>query len=179
MRERLYLAMVTDKHRRRIKTEEKAKVLAAVWGQNLFNSLPRELFCAGTILKNRMNSSFTSNHPGAIHPILQIVLVQNSYSTARNLINSVPHTAATTFAFSSVFILLLWLTISCIYLLGSARAWGRRPPSCSWRQTSAGSAQARTTAFTEKTTLNFLTKFQTWTDPPNFQQIYQFNSLYQ
>ena len=26
-----------------------------------------------------MNSSFSSNHPGAIHAILQIVLVQNSY----------------------------------------------------------------------------------------------------
>ena len=30
-----------------------------------------------TIFKNRMKSSFSSNHPGAIHPILQIVLVQN------------------------------------------------------------------------------------------------------
>ena len=28
-------------HRRRIKTEEKAKVVAAVWGQNLFKSLTR------------------------------------------------------------------------------------------------------------------------------------------
>ena len=27
-------------HRRRINTEEKAKGLAAVWGQNLLNSLP-------------------------------------------------------------------------------------------------------------------------------------------
>ena len=32
-------------HRRRIKTEEKEKVFAAVWEQNLFNSLPRYLFC--------------------------------------------------------------------------------------------------------------------------------------
>ena len=31
-----------------------------------------------TILKNRMNSSFSLNYPGSIHPILQIVLVQNS-----------------------------------------------------------------------------------------------------
>ena len=36
------------------------------------------LFKARTILKNRMNSSFSLNHPGAIHPILYIVLVQNS-----------------------------------------------------------------------------------------------------
>ena len=31
-----------------------------------------------SILKNRMNSSFSSNDPGAIHPILQIALVHNS-----------------------------------------------------------------------------------------------------
>ena len=36
-------------------------------GKNLFKSL-----------QNRMNSSFSSNHPGAIHPILQFALVQNS-----------------------------------------------------------------------------------------------------
>ena len=29
-------------------------------------------------LNNRVNSSVSSNHPGAIHPILQFVLVQNS-----------------------------------------------------------------------------------------------------
>ena len=34
-------------HRRRIKTEGKAKVVAGVWGKNLFNSLPRKLFCLG------------------------------------------------------------------------------------------------------------------------------------
>ena len=49
--------------------------------------------------------SFSSYCPGAIHPILQIVLVQR----ARNWINSVPQAAATTFAFSSVFILPLCL----------------------------------------------------------------------
>ena len=55
-------------HRRRIKTEEKTKVIAAVWGTE---------FCTRTILKNRMNTSYSSNHPGAIFPILQIILVQN------------------------------------------------------------------------------------------------------
>ena len=34
-------------HIRRINTEEKAKVVAAVGGQNLLNSLPRQLFCTG------------------------------------------------------------------------------------------------------------------------------------
>ena len=65
-------------HRKRIYSEEKAKVVAAVWGKNLFNSLTRKLFCTGIILKNRMNSYFSSNHPGAFHPILQFVLLQNS-----------------------------------------------------------------------------------------------------
>ena len=32
-----------------------------------------------TIFKNRMKSSFSSNHPGAIHPIFQFILVQNSW----------------------------------------------------------------------------------------------------
>ena len=48
---------VRYKHRRRIKTEEKAKVVASVWGKrNLFNSLPRfSCFAYRTILNNRMN----------------------------------------------------------------------------------------------------------------------------
>ena len=45
-----------------------------------------------------------------IHLFLQIILVQNRYcSTARNGINSVAQPAATTFAISSVFILLRFL----------------------------------------------------------------------
>ena len=62
-------------------------------------------------LKKGMNSSYSSYRPSAIHPILHIVLVQNSYrtSTAKKFIESVPQAAAPTFAFSSVFILLLLL----------------------------------------------------------------------
>ena len=96
-------------------------------GQNLFNS-----YCTRTILKNRMNSSFSSNHPGAIHPILQIVLVQNSQRTAqqgieywyRNIIflHSVPQTAATTFAFSSVLILLLAAQRLQFWILGGSES---------------------------------------------------------
>ena len=55
-----------------------AKVVAAVWRTEFLNSLPRQLFCTKTILKKRMNSSFSLNHPGAIHPILQIVVMQNN-----------------------------------------------------------------------------------------------------
>ena len=94
---------------------------------NLFNSLPRQLFCTRTILKNGINSSFSLNHPGAKHPILQIagtilknritasfslnhpglkhtifqiVLVHNSLRVKEwNTVNCVPHTEARTFAF--------------------------------------------------------------------------------
>ena len=52
-----------------------------------------------------MNSSISSNHSGAIYSFLQFVLVQNSYH-GKESNNSFPYTAATTFAFSSVFILL-------------------------------------------------------------------------
>ena len=35
------VAHIPAHHESRIKTEAKAKVVASVWGQNLFNSLPR------------------------------------------------------------------------------------------------------------------------------------------
>ena len=45
------LVMLWVVHRRRITTEEKTKtktkVVAAVGGKNVFNSLPRKLFCLG------------------------------------------------------------------------------------------------------------------------------------
>ena len=79
------------------------------------------LFFISSLLKfisSWCSSSYSSYRPGAIHPIIHIVLVQfiiffNSswckiVSEARNLINSAPQAAGTTFAFSSVFNLLLW-----------------------------------------------------------------------
>ena len=74
------------------------------WEQNLFNSLPYYLFCTRKILKKMMNSSFSSNHPGAIHPILQIQCKIDS--SARSLINSVPPNSSDDLYLSSVFILL-------------------------------------------------------------------------
>ena len=58
---------------------------------------------------NRLiKASFLPSSRNSIHPFLQIILVQNSYCiAARNWINSVSQAAATTFAFSSVIILLL------------------------------------------------------------------------
>ena len=57
-------------HRRRIKTEKKAKV----WGHNWFTSLLCKQFCIR--LKKVIHLSFSPYRPGAIHPILHIVLDQ-------------------------------------------------------------------------------------------------------
>ena len=45
--------------RRRIYTVEKAKVVAAVWGEELIQCLAAQLVLPMTILKNSMNSSFS------------------------------------------------------------------------------------------------------------------------
>ena len=59
-------------------------------GQNLFILLPRQLICTRTILKKRTNSYFSKNHPGTIHSILRIVLVENSQRGKKfTVINSV------------------------------------------------------------------------------------------
>ena len=57
-----FLAQKKDKYRRN------GKGRRCYWGTEFIQLL----------LKNRMALSFSSNHPGANHPILQIVLVQNS-----------------------------------------------------------------------------------------------------
>ena len=65
------LRLVSVAQRRRIKTEEKAKVGAFVWGQEFIKFLASIAFWPRTILKNRMTSSLTfkSSH-GAIHLII-------------------------------------------------------------------------------------------------------------
>ena len=66
----------TSIHRRRINTGEKAKVVAAVWGTEFIQflaalaNLLQDFFknrmnCTMRILKNRMNSFFSSNHQSA------------------------------------------------------------------------------------------------------------------
>ena len=53
-------------YRRRIQTEEKAKVVAAVWwGTELIQFLAPLAILHHDDLKNRMNLFFSSNHPGA------------------------------------------------------------------------------------------------------------------
>ena len=65
-------------HRRRIKTEKKAKVVVGVWEVELIQFLAVLAILHQDDLKNRMNSSISLYHPGAIHDFLHIVLEQNS-----------------------------------------------------------------------------------------------------
>ena len=60
-------------------TEEKAKVVAAVWGTKFIKFLAALALLLQDNFKNRINSSFFSYDPGAIHPFLHIILVQNRY----------------------------------------------------------------------------------------------------
>ena len=63
------------RHRRRINTEEKAKVVAAVWGTEFIQFLAAlAILHYRTILENRMNSSFCLIHLGACN---------SSYSSSR------------------------------------------------------------------------------------------------
>ena len=59
--------------RRRISTEEKSKILAAVWRTEWIHFI-----AALAMLQEKDEFIVSSNRPGAIHPICQIVLVQNS-----------------------------------------------------------------------------------------------------
>ena len=62
-------------HRIRIYTEEKAKAVAGVWGTKCIQFLVALAILHQDNLKNRMNSSFSSYHSGAIHPFPHIILV--------------------------------------------------------------------------------------------------------
>ena len=70
---------VVTLHSRRINTEEKGKVVAAVWGIEFIQFVAElAILHYRTIFKNVVKLSVSSNHPGAIHRILQIVQFQNS-----------------------------------------------------------------------------------------------------
>ena len=51
----LYKRRVCRRHKRRIKTEEKAKVVAYVWEGIIYSTPCRASYLPRTILKNRMN----------------------------------------------------------------------------------------------------------------------------
>ena len=98
-----------DTHRSRIKIEEKAKVVAAVWGQNQFISPCLATLLQQDDLKNRMNCTGMIWRIGWIAPGQHeekdefIPFFKSSLckiaSAERNWINSFPLTAATTFVF--------------------------------------------------------------------------------
>ena len=73
--------VVPIEERRRIYAEDKAKVVADIWGPEFIQFLAAALTILNMHqddLKNRMNSSSFSFHPGAINCSLNIILVQNS-----------------------------------------------------------------------------------------------------
>ena len=98
-------------------TEEKAKVVAAVFGREFIKFLAALAILHKDNLKNRMNSSFSSYHPGLIHSFLRIILVQN-FSAARDCIHFVPQTAKVVAAVwgTVYFIFLRYITIVYINL---------------------------------------------------------------
>ena len=103
-------------YRRNIKTEEKAKVVVAVWGIELNQSIAALVtyFVSGWFEEgNAFILFFLSFSCNSFYLPNQ----QNSYSIVRQWIDSAPQTAATAFAFSSVFILLL-----CVYF--ALAIWG-------------------------------------------------------
>ena len=64
-------AVVCLSRGRRIKTEEKEKVVASVWGEELIKFLAALAFCTRKIWRIGWIHPFISNQPGAIHPIFQ------------------------------------------------------------------------------------------------------------
>ena len=72
---RHFLPLIT--HRSRKYAEDKTKVVAAVLGTEFIQFLAALAISHQDDLKNKMNSSFSSYHPGAIHSFLH--MVQNKW----------------------------------------------------------------------------------------------------
>ena len=69
-----FIQLFNSNHRRRTYTEEKVKVVAAVWGTPFIQFLCRTIaILHQDDLKNRMNSSFSSYPPGTMYPFLHII----------------------------------------------------------------------------------------------------------
>ena len=67
-------------HRRKIETEEKAKVVvAAAWGAESLHFFAALAILPQDDLKNRMNCTRTMWRTGWMHPFLQIILVLNRW----------------------------------------------------------------------------------------------------
>ena len=86
-----------------MKTVEKAKVVASVWVKEFIQFLAPLTVLPRTTLKNGMNSSFSFNHPGGTHPIIQKRPRQNSQRGKElNKLSPPPQTETTIFSLSSV-----------------------------------------------------------------------------
>ena len=71
---------------RRIKTEEKAKVVAAVWETELIQFQFLAIWHQNDLRKSK-NSSYSSYRLGAIHPILHIIDVNGLCSNTDTIMN--------------------------------------------------------------------------------------------
>ena len=107
-------------HTRRIKTEEKAKVVSSVWGrQNLFNSSSHYCSCFAWDdfeWKDELHQDGMEEKDEFI--LLSKIVPDKIPSAARNWIKySPPQTEATTFTFSSVLFLLLCADLITVHQL--------------------------------------------------------------
>ena len=72
----------------RIKTEEKAMVVASVWGEEFIQFLASLAILPRTICKNRLNSTFSFKSSWCNSPYYSNRPIGKTASAARNLINS-------------------------------------------------------------------------------------------
>ena len=105
--------LFTLQHRRRIKTEEKAKGADSVWGEEFIQFLAA-LAISSWLWRKGLIHPFLLTNPGAIHPIIQIVQCKTA-SAARNWIKLFPPNRSDDLCLFFVFFLLLCSTeASCI-----------------------------------------------------------------
>ena len=123
-------------------TEGKAKVVAAGWGRILeyltYHLAARLMFWRNVLGKtspfggcvlvfiHSFKASFPPSSRYSIHPFFKSSWWKTA-SAAMNWINSIPQAAATTFAFSSVFILLLWKQQSIDGMEALKNGWSGGP----------------------------------------------------
>ena len=96
---------------RRIKKNENAKVVASLWWEEIIQLLAALAILPRAILKKRINYPFLSNHPVAIHPIIQNR--PSAKQLAQQVIEYILPPKQKRRPLPSVFILLL-----CSYCLG-------------------------------------------------------------
>ena len=109
--------MVQYSQRRRIKTEEKAEVVAYVWGEEFIQFDAALAILPRKILNNIMNLHFFFNHPWCNSSYNSSRSCKTA-SAPRNWIHSPPPNSSDDLCLSTIFILLLWVqyiycTVKC------------------------------------------------------------------